>query len=83
MKPHHATENLSVKTTFFSPLVTRRPAVSFPAVILSDTGDIKNVKEMLKSIINYSVRHSEIYFLIIGITLLDQGKKKRIKAKRT
>jgi hypothetical protein len=32
----------------FSSLVTQKPAVSFPAVILSDTRDIKNVKKMLE-----------------------------------
>ncbi|EAX01423.1 hCG2041395, partial [Homo sapiens] len=48
MKAHHTTENLPVKTMFFSPLVTQSPAVSFPAVILPDTGDIKNVKKMLE-----------------------------------
>ena len=48
MKPHHTTENLPVKTMLFSPLVTQRPAVSLPAVILFDTTDIQNMKKMLE-----------------------------------
>lgn len=48
MEPHQTTENPPVKTMFFSPLVKWRPEVTFPAVILSDTRDFKNVKKMLE-----------------------------------
>lgn len=44
MEPNQVAENLPVKAMFFS-LVIQRPAVRFPAVILSDTRDIVNVKK--------------------------------------
>lgn len=48
MEHNQTTENLPAKTRFFFPLVIQRPAVSFPAVILSDNRDITNLKKMLK-----------------------------------